>query len=103
MTLKTNEIYHTMQKAQELAQRLKQEQRIQDLAQKGHDISKLKKNLGGKYQSFHIQFACSCGVCTRGASVLSLSVCFCNKAPLTQESNSISVYLKSLQNNVVVN
>ncbi|XP_068550646.1 coiled-coil domain-containing protein 66 isoform X5 [Anas acuta] len=46
VTLKTNEIYHTMQKAQELAQRLKQEQRIQDLAQKGHDISKLKKNLG---------------------------------------------------------
>ncbi|NXC45045.1 CCD66 protein, partial [Penelope pileata] len=47
VTLKTNEIYQTMQKAQELAQRLKQEQRIQDLAQKGHDISKLKKNLGG--------------------------------------------------------
>ncbi|KAM9182580.1 coiled-coil domain-containing protein 66 isoform 3-T3 [Mergus octosetaceus] len=46
VTLKTNEIYQTMQKAQELAQRLKQEQRIQDLAQKGHDISKLKKNLG---------------------------------------------------------
>lgn len=45
--LKTNELYQTMQKAQELAQRLKQEQRIQDLAQKGHDISKLKKNLGG--------------------------------------------------------
>ncbi|XP_062977367.1 coiled-coil domain-containing protein 66 [Elgaria multicarinata webbii] len=47
MTLKTNELYHTMQKAQELAQRLKQEQRIKDLAQKGHDISKLQKNLGG--------------------------------------------------------
>ncbi|XP_015730510.1 coiled-coil domain-containing protein 66 [Coturnix japonica] len=47
VTLKTNELYQTMQKAQELAQRLKQEQRIQDLAQKGHDISKLKKNLGG--------------------------------------------------------
>ncbi|XP_009945650.1 PREDICTED: coiled-coil domain-containing protein 66 [Leptosomus discolor] len=47
MTLKTNELYQTMQKAQELAQRLKQEQRIQDLAQKGHDISKLQKNLGG--------------------------------------------------------
>ncbi|XP_040424942.1 coiled-coil domain-containing protein 66 isoform X1 [Cygnus olor] len=47
LTLKTNEIYQTMQKAQELAQRLKQEQRIRDLAQKGHDISKLKKNLGG--------------------------------------------------------
>ncbi|XP_064374992.1 coiled-coil domain-containing protein 66 isoform X3 [Dromaius novaehollandiae] len=47
MTLKTNELYQTMQKAQELAQRLKQEQRIRDLAQKGHDISKLQKNLGG--------------------------------------------------------
>ncbi|XP_074908685.1 coiled-coil domain-containing protein 66 isoform X6 [Buteo buteo] len=47
VTLKTNELYQTMQKAQELAQRLKQEQRIRDLAQKGHDISKLQKNLGG--------------------------------------------------------
>ncbi|NXW53518.1 CCD66 protein, partial [Eurystomus gularis] len=47
VTLRTNELYETMQKAQELAQRLKQEQRIQDLAQKGHDISKLQKNLGG--------------------------------------------------------
>ncbi|XP_053152275.1 coiled-coil domain-containing protein 66 isoform X3 [Hemicordylus capensis] len=47
MTLKTNELYQTMQKAQELAQRLKQEQRIKELAQKGHDISKLQKNLGG--------------------------------------------------------
>ncbi|NXY68610.1 CCD66 protein, partial [Glareola pratincola] len=47
ITLKTNELHQTMQKAQELAQRLKQEQRIQDLAQKGHDISKLQKNLGG--------------------------------------------------------
>ncbi|KFR13994.1 Coiled-coil domain-containing protein 66, partial [Opisthocomus hoazin] len=47
VTLKTNELYQTMQKAQELAQRLKQEQRMQDLAQKGHDISKLQKKLGG--------------------------------------------------------
>ncbi|KAM6344936.1 coiled-coil domain-containing protein 66 isoform 1-T1 [Alca torda] len=47
ITLKTNELYQTMQKAQELAQRLKQEQRIRDLAQKGHDISKLQKILGG--------------------------------------------------------
>lgn len=52
MTLKTNELYQTMQRAQELAQRLKQEQRIKELAQKGHDISKLQKNLGGgKYQA----------------------------------------------------
>ncbi|XP_060095729.1 coiled-coil domain-containing protein 66 [Heteronotia binoei] len=47
MTLKTNELYQSMQRAQELAQRLKQEQRIKELAQKGHDISKLQKNLGG--------------------------------------------------------
>nr|XP_014432886.1 coiled-coil domain-containing protein 66 isoform X3 [Pelodiscus sinensis] len=46
MTLKTNELYQTMQRAQEQAQRLKQEQRIRELAQKGHDISKLQKNLG---------------------------------------------------------
>ncbi|XP_062466671.1 coiled-coil domain-containing protein 66 isoform X3 [Pezoporus occidentalis] len=46
VTLKRNELYQTTQKAQELAQKLKQEQRIQDLAQKGHDISKLQKNLG---------------------------------------------------------
>ncbi|XP_067400297.1 coiled-coil domain-containing protein 66 isoform X2 [Emydura macquarii macquarii] len=47
MTLKTNELYQTMQRAQEQAQRLKQEQRIRALAQKGHDISKLQKNLDG--------------------------------------------------------
>ncbi|XP_042535960.1 coiled-coil domain-containing protein 66-like isoform X1 [Dipodomys spectabilis] len=45
MTLKTNELYQKMQRAQELAQRLKQEQRIQELAQKGHDTSRLMKNL----------------------------------------------------------
>ncbi|PKU46444.1 coiled-coil domain-containing protein 66 [Limosa lapponica baueri] len=62
VTLKTNELYQTMQKAQELAQRLKQEQRIRELAQKGHDISKLQKNLcGGKYKSSHIRFAYSFG------------------------------------------
>ena len=37
-----------MQRAQELAQRLKQEQRIRELAQKGHDTSRLIQNLGGK-------------------------------------------------------
>ncbi|XP_042655695.1 coiled-coil domain-containing protein 66 isoform X2 [Tyto alba] len=58
-TLKTNEIYQTMQKAQELAQRLKQEQRIRDLAQKGHDISKLQKNLGGGDTEFE---NCNTGV-----------------------------------------
>ncbi|KAM9186056.1 coiled-coil domain-containing protein 66 isoform 2-T2 [Dugong dugon] len=46
-TLKTNELLQTMQRAQELAQRLKQEQRIRELAQKGHDTSRLLKNLGG--------------------------------------------------------
>lgn len=64
VTLKTNELYQTMQKAQELALRLKQEQRIRDLAQKGHDISNLQKNLGGgKYKSFYTQCAYSFGVC----------------------------------------
>lgn len=48
MTLKTNELFQTMQRAQELAQRLKQEQRIRELAQKGHDTSGLIKSLGGK-------------------------------------------------------
>lgn len=46
MTLKTNELFQAMQRAQELAQRLKQEQRIRELAQKGHDTSRLIKNLG---------------------------------------------------------
>ncbi|XP_057625588.1 coiled-coil domain-containing protein 66 [Chionomys nivalis] len=46
MTLKTNQLFHTMQRAQELAQRLKQEQRIRELTQKGHDASRLIKNLG---------------------------------------------------------
>ncbi|NXI46949.1 CCD66 protein, partial [Galbula dea] len=61
MTSKTNELYQTMQKAQELAQRLKQEQRIRDLAQKGHDISKLQKNLGSdtEFQS------CNAGISHR--------------------------------------
>ncbi|XP_006862180.1 PREDICTED: coiled-coil domain-containing protein 66 [Chrysochloris asiatica] len=49
MTLKTNELFQTMQRAQELAQRLKQEQRIRELAQKGHDTSKLLKNLGDNF------------------------------------------------------
>ncbi|XP_045718104.1 coiled-coil domain-containing protein 66 isoform X1 [Mirounga angustirostris] len=47
MTLETNELFQTMQRAQEVAQRLKQEQRIRELAQKGHDTSGLIKNLGG--------------------------------------------------------
>ncbi|KAM9533419.1 coiled-coil domain-containing protein 66 [Guaruba guarouba] len=59
VTLKTNQLYQTMQKAQELAQRLKQEQRIQDLAQKGHNISKLQKNLGAGGTEFE---NCNTGV-----------------------------------------
>ncbi|KAM4652834.1 coiled-coil domain-containing protein 66 [Discoglossus pictus] len=47
LTLKTNELYQTMQRAQEEAHRIKQEQRMRDLAQKGHDISKLQRNLAG--------------------------------------------------------
>ncbi|XP_037654563.1 coiled-coil domain-containing protein 66 isoform X3 [Choloepus didactylus] len=46
MTFKTNELFQMMQRAQELAQRLKQEQRIRELTQKGHDTSRLIKNLG---------------------------------------------------------
>ncbi|XP_036123180.1 coiled-coil domain-containing protein 66 isoform X5 [Molossus molossus] len=46
ITIKTNELFQTMQRAQELAQRLKQEQRIRELAQKSHDTSRLIKNLG---------------------------------------------------------
>ncbi|XP_069416750.1 coiled-coil domain-containing protein 66 isoform X5 [Ovis canadensis] len=46
MTLQTNKLFQTMQRAQELAQRLKQEQRIRELAQKGHDPSRLIQNLG---------------------------------------------------------
>ncbi|XP_028609924.1 coiled-coil domain-containing protein 66 isoform X2 [Grammomys surdaster] len=48
MALKTNELFHTMQRAQELAQRLKQEQRIRELTQKGHDASRLIQNLSAQ-------------------------------------------------------
>ncbi|KAJ7316863.1 hypothetical protein JRQ81_003025 [Phrynocephalus forsythii] len=56
MALKTNELYQTMQRAQEQAQRLKQEQRIKELAQKGHDISKLQKNLGGGEVTYNTSY-----------------------------------------------
>uniref|UniRef100_A0A2K6U1H2 CCDC66 domain-containing protein n=1 Tax=Saimiri boliviensis boliviensis TaxID=39432 RepID=A0A2K6U1H2_SAIBB len=46
MTLKTNELFQTTQRVQELAQRLKQEQRIRELVQKEHNTSRLIKNLG---------------------------------------------------------
>ncbi|KAG9483629.1 hypothetical protein GDO78_009512 [Eleutherodactylus coqui] len=45
LDLKTKELYHSMQRAQEEAQRLKQEQRIRHLLQKGHDISNLQKSV----------------------------------------------------------
>ncbi|XP_038668735.1 coiled-coil domain-containing protein 66 isoform X2 [Scyliorhinus canicula] len=44
---KTNLLYETVQKAQEDAQRQKQEQRIRELVRKGHDISNLQKNAEG--------------------------------------------------------
>ncbi|XP_073430240.1 coiled-coil domain-containing protein 66 isoform X2 [Dendrobates tinctorius] len=44
---KTKELYQRMQKAQEEAQWLKQEQRMRHLLQKGHDISNLQKNTTG--------------------------------------------------------
>uniref|UniRef100_A0A8C6DY70 Coiled-coil domain containing 66 n=1 Tax=Moschus moschiferus TaxID=68415 RepID=A0A8C6DY70_MOSMO len=46
MILQTTKLFQTMQRAQELAQRLKQEQRIRELAQKGHDTSRLMQSLG---------------------------------------------------------
>ncbi|XP_056660176.1 coiled-coil domain-containing protein 66 isoform X2 [Monodelphis domestica] len=48
MALKTSELYQSMQRAQELAQRLRQEQRIRELEQKGHDISNLLRSLAGE-------------------------------------------------------
>lgn len=45
LTLKTQELYQSMQRAQEEAQKLKQEQRIRTLAQKGHNISNLQMSL----------------------------------------------------------
>ncbi|XP_060691152.1 coiled-coil domain-containing protein 66 isoform X1 [Hemiscyllium ocellatum] len=42
---KINMLYETVQRAQEEAQRQKQEQRIRELVRKGHDISNLQKNV----------------------------------------------------------
>nr|XP_033782152.1 coiled-coil domain-containing protein 66 isoform X2 [Geotrypetes seraphini] len=47
LTLKKREIYQSIERAQEQAQRLKREQRMQALAKKGHDISKLQRNIDG--------------------------------------------------------
>ncbi|XP_010611006.1 coiled-coil domain-containing protein 66 isoform X3 [Fukomys damarensis] len=60
MTLKTHELFQTMKRAQELAQRLKQEQRIQELAQKGHDTSRLVKNLG--VDKVHVEYNASTNI-----------------------------------------
>ncbi|CAH2313091.1 Hypothetical predicted protein [Pelobates cultripes] len=51
LKMKTNDLYQSMLRAQEEAQRLKQEQRMRDLRQKGHDVSKLQKHLAGDVQS----------------------------------------------------
>ncbi|NXA06496.1 CCD66 protein, partial [Sapayoa aenigma] len=62
LTVKTKELYQPMEKAQELAQRLKQEQHIPDLAQKAQDVSKVQNNFGGgKYKSSHTE-NCNCGI-----------------------------------------
>ncbi|KAM3914885.1 coiled-coil domain-containing protein 66 [Leptodactylus fuscus] len=45
---KTRELYQSMQRAQEEAQRLKQEQRMRHLLKKGHDVSNLQKNVSGE-------------------------------------------------------
>ncbi|XP_069499764.1 coiled-coil domain-containing protein 66 [Ambystoma mexicanum] len=55
LTLKTKELYQSMQRAQEEAQKLKQEQRIRSLAQRGHNISNLQMNLGAS--SLHLDSA----------------------------------------------
>ncbi|EHB00387.1 Coiled-coil domain-containing protein 66 [Heterocephalus glaber] len=60
MTLKTNELFQAMQRAQELAQRLKQEQRIRELDQKGHDTSRLVKNLG--VDKVHVEYNASTNI-----------------------------------------
>uniref|UniRef100_A0A8C5R6Z3 Coiled-coil domain containing 66 n=1 Tax=Leptobrachium leishanense TaxID=445787 RepID=A0A8C5R6Z3_9ANUR len=49
--MKTNDLYQSMMRAQEEAQRLKQEQRMRDLLQKGHDVSKLQRNTAGDVQT----------------------------------------------------
>ncbi|XP_018411776.1 PREDICTED: coiled-coil domain-containing protein 66 [Nanorana parkeri] len=48
VNLKTRELYQSMQRAQEEAQRLKQEQLLRHLLKKGHDISNLQKNAEGE-------------------------------------------------------
>ncbi|XP_005387451.1 PREDICTED: coiled-coil domain-containing protein 66 isoform X2 [Chinchilla lanigera] len=60
MTLKTNELFQTVQKAQEQAQRLRQEQRIRELANKGHDTSRLVKNLG--VDKIHVEYNASTNI-----------------------------------------
>ncbi|XP_073793787.1 coiled-coil domain-containing protein 66 isoform X15 [Danio rerio] len=49
-TRKTEELYLSIQKAQEEALKEKQVQRIRDLAKKGHDVSKLLQSLDGASQ-----------------------------------------------------
>ncbi|KAE8612738.1 hypothetical protein XENTR_v10012961 [Xenopus tropicalis] len=44
LKLKTKELYESMQRAQEEAQRLKQQQRMRHLEHKGHDIFQLQRN-----------------------------------------------------------
>ncbi|XP_041081473.1 coiled-coil domain-containing protein 66 [Polyodon spathula] len=44
-TRQTNELYLSMQRAQEEAMKEKQEQRMKDLLRKGHDISNLQRNM----------------------------------------------------------
>uniref|UniRef100_A0A8D0E7I4 Coiled-coil domain containing 66 n=1 Tax=Salvator merianae TaxID=96440 RepID=A0A8D0E7I4_SALMN len=79
MTLKTNELYQTMQRAQELAQKLKQEQRIKELAQKGHDTSKLQKNLSGG------DVPCSCSTDLNGVFEIA-DHCFRDSSIVNQDA-----------------
>ncbi|CAI9590374.1 unnamed protein product [Staurois parvus] len=60
LSLKTRELYQSMQRAQEEAQRLKQEQRMRHLLQKGHDVSNLQKNAADEAIHLDLSQAATC-------------------------------------------
>ncbi|XP_053325571.1 coiled-coil domain-containing protein 66 [Spea bombifrons] len=51
LKMKTTELYQSMLRAQEEAQRLKQEHRMRDLLQRGHNVSKLQRTLPGDVET----------------------------------------------------
>ncbi|KAG8523895.1 Coiled-coil domain-containing protein 66 [Galemys pyrenaicus] len=82
MTLKTNELFQTMQKAQELAQRLKQEQRIRELSLKGHDTSRLMKNLNDD-----LNIGVSANAVSRCGSLLEKEIIYCSSPEIPADFN----------------